>query len=58
MGTVIDRLEVAYKALFGRNYPEYGQSMTIGQMSFTEKVRISVERVASILSPFEEYDID
>lgn len=58
VGTVIDRLEVTYKALFGRNYPEYGRGMTIGQMSFTEQVRISVERVASILSPFEEYDIE
>lgn len=58
VGTVVDRLEMAYKALFGRNYPEYGRGMTIGQMSFTEKVRIGVERVASILSPFEEYDIE
>ena len=58
VGTVVDRLEMAYKALFSRNYPEYGRGMTIGQMSFTEKVRIGVERVASILSPFEEYDIE
>ena len=58
VGTVVDRLEMGYKALFSRNYPEYGRGMTIGQMSFTEKVRIGVERVASILSPFEEYDIE
>ena len=56
--TVTERVEKTYKALFGRNYSEYGRSTTIGRMSFTEKVRIDVERIAAIISPFEEYDIE
>ena len=56
--TVTERVERTYKALFGRNYSEYGRSTTIGRMSFTEKVRIDVERIAAIISPFEEYDIE
>lgn len=58
MGTVTERMEKTHKALFGRNYSEYGRSTTIGRMSFTEKVRIDVERIAAIISPFEEYDIE
>ena len=56
--TVTERVEKTYKALFSRNYSEYGRSTTIGRMSFTEKVRIDVERIAAIISPFEEYDIE
>ena len=56
--TVTERVEKTYKALFGRNYSEYGRSTTIGRMSFTEKVRIDVERIAAIISPFEKYDIE
>ena len=56
--TVTERVEKTYKALFGRNYSEYGRSTTIGRMSFTEKVRIDVERIAAIISPFEKYEIE
>lgn len=52
-----DRIKAAYNALFCKSHP-LTERTTIGRMIFSDKTRLQVERIASLLHPQSDYEFD